>query len=508
MKFLNALLIAAVILAGLFPQVRAEQSPEVKQLVDKGVAAAKQEHWDEAINCFNEARSRSPLDPSLVFNLALACDRSRGREIAAIKCYLAYVALRPEAQNAGQVKKRTAELEGKVEADARMLIQKSLELTGQMGDKKFASHSTVCTAQLALGDIDAALKTADTDPDDNYLSKMGSYGDVARALAKAGRDPEACQLKDRLVREAPDSDKQAVSDKILGKIVMGKSDRGDFTGALQDTLGIKEDQRFYSYDWISMQQTFAGDLPGALKSAFLVSYPPFRAYSLLRVATKQAEGGDKAGALKTIAFAEEALSQIPAGDYSLANVNGEMAGAYAATDKIPEAIKAMERIRKEEQFDYSRGLAEACICAGQARLGAVEDAKKRAAGMKHAPSRNSAFLRITEAQVKAKDFAGAQRTIALIEDESTRLSSQAILALAQGRIAEAEGLGHQAYIVSGYLKPMESLAETLEKLKAEKPEYVASKLALDAYSRILFLNNQRISTEIWEKKKRESLSKK
>jgi len=364
MKFLNAVLIAVVIFAGLLPQVRAEQAPEVKQLVEKGLAATKQEHWDEAIKCFNEARSRSPLDPSLVFNLALACDRSRGREMAAINCYLAYIALRPEAQNADQVKKRVAELEAKVETDARMLIKKSQELNEQMGDKQNCSHSTLCTAQLEQGDIDAALKTAETNPEVYYTSKMNPYGDVACALAKAGRDPEAYQLKERLVREAPDSDKQAVSDKILGKIVEGKAARGDFAGALQDTLGITEDQRFYSYGWISMRQVFAGDLPGALKSALLGSDPPFRAKSLLQVATKQAEAGDNVGALKTIAFAEEALSQISAGNRSLTDVNRDMAQAYAAAGKIPEAIKAMERIGKEGYLDYSRGAAEAYICAG------------------------------------------------------------------------------------------------------------------------------------------------
>jgi len=42
---------------------------------------------------------------------------------------------------------------------------------------------------------------------------------------------------------------------------------------------------------------------------------------------------------------------------------------------------------------------------------------------------------------------------------------------------------------------MESLAETLEKLKAEKPEDVPMQLALDAYSRILFLDAQRITAE-------------
>jgi len=138
----------------------------------------------------------------------------------------------------------------------------------------------------------------------------------------------------------------------------------------------------------------------------------------------------------------------------------------------------------------------------------VEEAIKRAAGMKHAPSRNFAFSRIAEVQVKAKDFAGAERTIALIEDEATRLRSRSTLAEAQGRIAEAEALGRQVSIVFDALKEMESTAETLEKLKAEKPEEVASQLALNAYSRILFLNYQRKNAETWEKKRREALSKK
>jgi hypothetical protein len=496
------ILLVGVIFCCVFGAAWAEQTPEVKKLAENGLAAAKNQKWDEAIKYFYEARSKSPLDPLLLFNLALACDKSRGREMGAIVCYRAYLALKPDADNAMQVKKRIAELSAKVEDDAKMLVKKSLDLSSQMGTYKGYAYYTICLVQATMGDLDAAMQTARTYPQDEYpRGKIDLYATVAQALAARGRYDEAGKLIDEVVGKTEEKDKIEARDAVLAKIVQGKCERKDFNAALKDVEAISPQQRFYSYSWISMQQVFAQDIEGSLKNALLVSDAPFRAFALCKVANAQNEAGDKAGVAKTVAYLGGTLKEIPADNMWLRDINRDLTQVYADAGMLKEAEAALASIGKCENNPYTPGTAEAWICRGMALKGDIEGAKKRAAAIKHDPSRNFAFRQIAQVQIKANDSAGAAQTIMLIENEMDRLQTKSQLAEKLGNIAEAEGLGWEASITYSDLEELESLAQVLEKLQSEKPSDVAYLLANNAYKRVLFLDSQRKSEEYWAKKK-------
>ena len=81
-------------------------SPEAEQAILRGKAAAQQQKWDLAIKYFGEARKAAPNSPHVLFNLALAYDKSGGKEFLAIAWYRAYLTSAPNAPDAEEVRSR------------------------------------------------------------------------------------------------------------------------------------------------------------------------------------------------------------------------------------------------------------------------------------------------------------------------------------------------------------------------------------------------------------------
>jgi tetratricopeptide (TPR) repeat protein len=477
----------------------AGQTPEVRQLVEQGVNCAKAQKWEEAIGFFNQARLRSPTDGSLLFNLGLACDRSGGREMWAVICYRAYLALRPGAENAPEVRKRISELKEKIKADVRMLVGKSIELTEKLPDKSKGPYSTICKVQVWLGDVEGALKTAESNPSPYPSSRVIAFGEVADALVRTGREPEALRLRERVVQAAPEKDRMELFDVLQKRIVEGKCGLKDFSGALQEASKISTKGRYYAYSWISMMQVDAGDREGALESALQVSDACSRALAFCMVANAQIEAGEMDRALKSLSKAEEALGQAAPGDYYINDVNRELCCAYASAGKLREAVQAFERITPSNN-PFTAGTAEAFVCGAMSEQN-LEEARKKAGRIRHDPSRSLAFLKIAESLIKRKDYVEAEKTILSIEEEMRRMHGLSRLAEAQGLLAEAEGLATQAMLV-GPLDALQSMGEALERLKKEKAEEVAYQLALSGLKRVSLLKSEAFLEKVWSGKRR------
>src|ERR1700746_1804936 len=60
---------------------------DAQQALDKGLAAAKQQQWDIAIQNFQEARKIAPDAPEIYYDLGLAESRIAGRELRAVSWF-------------------------------------------------------------------------------------------------------------------------------------------------------------------------------------------------------------------------------------------------------------------------------------------------------------------------------------------------------------------------------------------------------------------------------------
>ncbi|MFH0787168.1 MAG: tetratricopeptide repeat protein, partial [Pseudomonadota bacterium] len=101
---------------------------EKKQMVSqdamaRGLAAAKQQDFVLAVKYFNQAKAADLYSPHVQFNLALAYEKAGGKELLAIASYRSFLAIAPQAANAEQVRKKTIDLEIRVESNIQKLIQ-------------------------------------------------------------------------------------------------------------------------------------------------------------------------------------------------------------------------------------------------------------------------------------------------------------------------------------------------------------------------------------------------
>ncbi len=184
----------AIALIFLFPVSQADPN----QAMERGYRAAQAGRWEEAIEAFDEARRTGNVrqSPQILLNLALAYDHAPGRLLTAASWYQAYLAVSPDASNAGQVAKRIEEL---VQAfDERMLHtiwnveEKVAEFGPESGD----------SVEKALGDVEAArIYMGHTENATEKLFLLSSpsgenshFMQVALAKASTGEITQAKQL--------------------------------------------------------------------------------------------------------------------------------------------------------------------------------------------------------------------------------------------------------------------------------------------------------------------------
>lgn len=264
-----------------------------------GYAAAKQKDYAEALLHFEKARASTPNAPEIYYNLGLAEARIPGRELRAVVWLGAYLASDPGAPNAPAIRKQIADLET---VGVTRFITITEEIANEIPGDDVRPFYLIDLVSLwaSIGNYSAAVET---------LKKIqGAYN----------------------------------ADSAIEKIVLGHVKRNDFKGALAmaDTirdLGVKgaalrsvaeaqaigadvenavrtvdgiEDLfcKSTGYQWLARVRIAEGDTAGALEmlaialqAAGRVPDPYFKDLAKQYIAVSQAQAGDAAAALRTIA---------------------------------------------------------------------------------------------------------------------------------------------------------------------------------------------------------------
>ena len=131
------------------------------EILDEGLAAARQQQWTVAIRYFLKAQAVRPTEPEVLFNLGLAESKIPGRELRAMAWLQAYLLSAPDAANASAVRTEIVNLKMRVEGAIEKLVAQAKQLAGQFSrdDAKLSAFCDVAIAQARTGDTDGAELT-------------------------------------------------------------------------------------------------------------------------------------------------------------------------------------------------------------------------------------------------------------------------------------------------------------------------------------------------------------
>lgn len=480
-------------------------SAQTNEAMERGLLAAKEKEWVLAIKYFKEAQEKAPLEPKILFNLALASDKTGDRLLFSLAYYRVYLVLAPDAENAKQVATRIRELEVKLEAEAQNFIRKAKEALKQVEVKDSGvCYAGIARAMIGVGDIPGALSFALTNPLDVY-TKGYDFGLIAAAQAQAGNFEDAKDTARKLASAATDDlARSSALDRILGVVSDGQANKNDFSAAKKTTESISGiATRNYCYEHIAESQAEAGDFAAAEQTVtFIKDDDDCLSQTYSFIAKAKAEAGDLAGAKKYIQLAKESVVKAAASVYLEASSHDgprlKIAIAELAAGEIDAAKKTFDTLTKEEYtirsytLDFNRALALAL-----AKSGKVSEAKKVVSGMSDFYFKAKTYKMIVELQIKNKDIPGAQSTVDIIEPKDIKYAAQGLVEQAAGRTKQAKAYAIYALMNDPAFKEMEDFPDFIQSFKAKEPKWVCWSLANTATNLALFSRQLR---EIGEKK--------
>jgi hypothetical protein len=423
-------------------------SADAQQALDKGLAAAKQQQWEIAIQSFQDARKIAPDAPEIFYDLGLAESRIAGRELRAVSWFGAYLAASPDAPNAAAVKNFIAALRIKIKGNIDTVIKAA----------EFADNSLPDTPIRH----DGGLSGKETNKPDQ--DRIMSLYQVASLWASAGNSANAIEAAHRIGRAGYNETHS------LSEIVEAQASFGYIEDAIKTAASFNDD--FYSNHVklaIAAAQAKAGDFASARATLMAAQARLSKEKSAyLRnamgkdIATAQANIGDFLGAEKTVeimpgpaakagAHLAIAEAQIKAGDIAAAQAS--LGLAQKAADLWNSLTAAQKKAAcncglSEPQDQSTLAYLEQRI--GKMRVDAGDITGARAAlriAQKYArliavAQRNSQANYIAEEQAKAGDIAGAQETAKLISDKADKVwkiaTARAIVA-AQADVGDFAG---------------------------------------------------------------------
>ena len=278
--------------------------PAAQEALNKGLIAAKMPDYLLAIRYFEEARKIAPEAPITYLNLGLAEARMAGRELRAMAWFGAYLAAYPTAPNAAAVKEQIAVLDVKNQSNISQLIKSVEGAANQISDNA-PKLANVAALWAEVGDITAALKTADRIPEGSTW-KISAQTTIVRHQIDAG-DIVGAQRHALLIQHA-DTKRWA-----LLQIAQAQARNGDILGAQKtvveaqraaDIIQKVEDKSNAQSD-IATTQANINDIAGARKTAELIHDPYYECFALLQIAQAQAKGDDIVGAKETFTEAQK-----------------------------------------------------------------------------------------------------------------------------------------------------------------------------------------------------------
>ena len=338
----------------------ANLSVRTQEAITKGLSAAKQKDWGSAIKYFKQAQEQAPFYPPLLFDLALAYDRAGGKELSSIAWYKAYLILYPEDTNAKQINQRITELGSMVKAETNRFISKAKESVSLLHKKDATPiYRNIIFAQAYLNDLSGAVATAHS-VSGHVAYKEPVYSSVAEILSSKGQVEEAKRLAEEI--------------KELGK-------QQDATDGLISPYWVKkEDEVLTQIFWGRVE---AKDNKGAEDAINSIQDEQNRQASTLSFVNSLVLSGN-------VAAAKEIAGKINKKDYiRQAYADASIAEAQANADDFVEAKKSLELARKN-----------------------ITNIRKGE------PALDDIYEHIAKTLATIGDFAGAEETIKLIQDDS------------------------------------------------------------------------------------------
>jgi tetratricopeptide (TPR) repeat protein len=363
--------------------VPAPLPPAAQESFDKGIIAAKEGGYIVAIRYLQDARKIAPQAPQIFRSLGAVEAKIPGRELRSIAWYGAYLAALPNAPDAAEVKKEIVRLDIKNQIAISALIKSVQDAAMQTPSKRF-NLGSVTRLWAWVGDISTALKTADLIEGDIY--KGSALKDLAEIQAEAGDYVGALKTIDLI---------SYTQYKIEALLIVGRIQRvGDIPGAWK-TFGVAE--QIAELD--NSQNTITTGRPN--------------------IGLAQVEAGDITGAHKTLAFALKALDLIDepykSGALSeIAAVQARSGDVVGAQTTLVSAQKAYELLdsdfwKKTTLLDITK--AQMAIAEAQIKAGDISGAEKTANLIQDADWKGWAQEKVAIAQAQSGDIAGAQKTI-------------------------------------------------------------------------------------------------
>lgn len=365
-----------------------------KLAFDKGIAAAKSGQYAVAARYFTEARKSDPYSPQVLFNLGLAHSKA-GNELLAIPWLEAFLAVQPEAPNAGAVRAEIDRLEKTCSEKAARMFDGAAAAAEKLANPAKKKHALrdVQLARAESGDIEGSrvmFKAAEgrefNDQDLSSARKrfavaLADAGDVRRSqelISKLietdqrevwqkyfwtlSRDGRATELTN-LIEKLPASMESLRSDAYysLAQLYLDQRDLIAMEAVLPRTGSGRDNLSA----WLAWAKCAAGDLAGIRELAGQIQEPDAKARVLQYLAVMQLRTGDAAAAkqsareILTLAVSEYSWTAMESRVVAAA-VLGNIEGALSYSQ---QEFKGFQRVGMNppglwEQIVLIRGLSD------------------------------------------------------------------------------------------------------------------------------------------------------
>jgi hypothetical protein len=480
------------LISGRFAQAQESILPkEAQQAMNAGLDAAKKQDWNLAIKHFKEAQGKAPLEPALIFNLALAYDKAGGREFPSLIWYKAYLVLRPGAANAGKVRQRMAELEVKIKADINKFIAKAKEAILLLSTRDAADNCEyILFAQFNIDDLAGMVATARSIRG-HAAYKAPSYSLVAEMLTKAGQVEQAKQLAEEL-REL--GEKQDIADgldvpiwskkrnAVLMQVLWSQAEGKDFQGA-KATIESIQDSALRNLARVTLARFLAesGNIAQAKEIAAQIDKIDYvrQAAAYAIVSEVEAKAADLSGAKNSLELAKTNAGRIKKQDPALNEIYEYITKAQAALGDFNSAQETAKLIKDDRKQNAYYAILKAHLKAGN-----VVAAKSMLPLTENMPE---AYVDIVESQIKMGDIKGAQKTTKTIDNRRYGFLAQSLIAKAEDRPQEAEVLEIYALSSYGGYNDIEDMPNYLRSRDTQKPDAVVRALGNVAKNMGFFL---------------------
>lgn len=285
----------------------------------------------------------------------------------------------------------------------------------------------------------------------------------------------------------------AVKEQVAVLEVRNQSNVSRFLKTVQDTasqLSDKNGDQSWGLGQVADLRLGSGDIAEAQKTADLIRLAKPKSIILIAIAKERIKAGDLAGAKNTLASAQKSALLIgnepsltfTSSEYQQRDQLAEIASVQATANDIAGARETADLI--ENKFAYQINLARTAIAEAQIKAGDRVGAQKTlTSAIQTADLIESAYHKrvslsvIAEVQIKAGDMADAKNTLSSALKAAELIEEAHLKSMAQSDIAE---LQTQSGDVPGALKTLVSAQDSANLIKDVSHKSIARSLIAEA----------------------------